>query len=88
MRATSIAAAISGLGLILAVVAPVFALDKSNMPAPVRPTKVSPTNLSESECTQLGGKVSTETLGVCNSSRVCQTKDENGKTHSVCINSR
>ena len=88
MRATSVAAFIVGLGMFVAFAAPASAIDKPDKPVPVRPTKVSPTNLSESECTQLGGKVSTETLGVCNSSRVCQTKDENGKTHSVCINSR
>jgi putative hemolysin len=88
MTSRSFAALMAGFGLFVVFAAPASAIDKPNKPAPAQPTKMSPTKLSESECTQLGGKVSTEELGVCNSHRVCQTKDENGKSHAVCINSR
>lgn len=89
VTSNSFAVAIAAFGFCVAFSAPAFAVDKSNdKPVSVRPAKMSPTNLSESECAQLGGKVSTEQIGVCNSHRVCQTKDENGNGHSVCINSR
>ncbi len=49
-----------------------------------RPTKMAP--LTEGECTQLGGKVSSQAgAKVCTSGRYCVTKDENQEYHYVCI---
>jgi putative hemolysin len=63
-----------------------IALDKNGAaPIAAKPTKMSPTNLSESECTQLGGKLTSESSGICNSGRLCTTTDENNKKHVVCI---
>ena len=65
---------------------PVIALDKKgDAPVAAKPTKMAPTNLSESECTQLGGKVTSESSGICNSGRFCSTTDESNKRHIVCI---
>jgi hypothetical protein len=50
-----------------------------------KPAKMSPTNLSEGDCTDLGGKVSSESFGICNSGKLCLTVDENNKKHIVCI---
>ena len=39
--------------------------------------------LSSNECRKLGGGV--HKYDVCNSGRVCTIRDQNGKTHAVCI---
>ena len=49
------------------------------------PAKIGPTNLTESECTQLGGTVNSLPSTICNSNRACHTTDQNGNGHDVCI---
>jgi hypothetical protein len=39
--------------------------------------------LSAEECKALGGEVTI--AGICNSGSSCQRRDENGKTHEVCL---
>lgn len=42
------------------------------------PLKMSPTPLTKGECTQLGGKVSTEATSVCRSGKGCTTTSSCG----------
>jgi hypothetical protein len=76
--------------LFVAIVAgPALAIDN---PKPTVPSagqiKVGPSKLSETECTQLGGKswkLPEGSSQVCNSGRYCETTDQNGQKHAVCI---
>lgn len=43
------------------------------------------TELTQSECTGLGGTVFEEGLGLCKSGKLCGTTDENGQRHRVCL---
>jgi hypothetical protein len=47
--------------------------------------QVLPVDLTKADCTDLGGSVATDSVGVCNSKSVCHTVDQNGKSHWVCI---
>jgi hypothetical protein len=81
-----LAAALAATMMAFGMTNSTVALDNKGIaPAAPRPTKMSPTKLSEGECTQLGGKVTTENYGICNSGRFCITVDENNKKHAVCI---
>jgi hypothetical protein len=63
-----------------------FAVDRNNpLPVAPKPTRMAPAPLSSGECTQLGGTVSQENYGLCNSGKYCATRDQNGKAHKVCI---
>jgi len=53
---------------------------------PTQP-KASP-NLSEDECTGLGGKVADTVAKICGTGRVCQFKDQNNTGHAVCIDAQ
>ena len=41
--------------------------------------------LSASECTNLGGKVYDDPYGVCASKKLCNTTDNKGANHAVCL---
>ncbi|HEV7253370.1 MAG TPA: hypothetical protein VGN97_09745 [Mesorhizobium sp.] len=58
--------------------------ETKDQPAP-RPTKgkVTISQLTAAECTTLGGSV--KDLDTCNSGKVCLTKDQNSKSHMVCL---
>ncbi len=43
------------------------------------PMKMSPTPLTKDECTQLGGKISTEATAVCKTGKGCITTSSCGK---------
>jgi hypothetical protein len=64
---------------------PAFAVVKK---APISTPPKASTNapLTEGECTKLGGTVSGS--NTCNSGSMCETTDENGKSHHVCISAR
>ena len=58
---------------------------------PIRPTPVPGrkiVQLTEGECTQLGGQVQATAEGVCNSGQACLTVDENKNRHAVCISKK
>jgi hypothetical protein len=59
----------------------VFRSDSKTSPRAPRPTAVAP--LTSAECKKLGGRVNV--LAACKSGSVCTRKDEDGKTHRVCI---
>lgn len=50
----------------------------------IKPTAA--TYLTTAECTKLGGTVST--TRVCNGRKLCETTDQNGDHHYVCINEK
>ena len=55
-------------------------------PAPKLPTVQTGSvlaPLSAQECKDLGGEVTI--AGICKSGQSCQRKDEDGKTHEVCL---
>jgi hypothetical protein len=60
------------------------AVERKN-PVPKAPTTKTIKTLTVQECTNLGGTVNNETLGLCNSGKFCGTTDQNGKKHRVCI---
>jgi hypothetical protein len=79
--------AILGLAATLANAA--YAIDKPSQLKAAPPAKLSPSKLTKSECTQLGGAITdlhdAETANICNSGLACKTTDQNGKNHMVCI---
>jgi hypothetical protein len=48
-------------------------------------TDVGPLPLTDSECTNLGGKVRPATTKECSSGQACRRADADGVVHSVCI---
>jgi hypothetical protein len=62
--------------------------------SPARPQHTSPTApkgknfvpLSAGDCADLGGTV--VYLTICKSGQACSRKDENGKTHQVCLHTK
>jgi len=85
----SLAIRLAAAAMVLWMPHSAIALDKKGVEvAPKRPAKMSPTNLSEGECTQLGGSVGDIGYGICNSGRACVTLDENKNRHVVCISKR
>jgi hypothetical protein len=41
--------------------------------------------MTASDCTDLGGEVRSDTIGVCASTKVCVRTDNRGATHAVCL---
>ena len=41
--------------------------------------------LTAAECTTLGGRVWTEVNHICRSGKFCETVDQHGEKHAVCI---
>ena len=56
-------------------------------PGTIRGPKVGPSisALSANECTNLGGKVYDDPIGVGASKKICATTDNYGKNHHVCL---
>jgi hypothetical protein len=81
-RATNrIAALIVAIMLAPSLITAAVALPAGSVPHPATnpPLKMSPTNLTKQECTQLGGTVSTEATSVCRSGKGCTTTSSCGK---------
>jgi len=55
-----------------------------NLPTVQTGTILAP--LSAQECKDLGGEVGI--AGICKSGQSCQRKDEDGKTHEVCLSAK
>jgi hypothetical protein len=60
-----------------------YRTNQKSTPRAPRPTAASP--LTSGECRKLGGEV--VIFLACKSGHVCTRKDEDGKTHRVCIKS-
>ncbi len=67
--------------------APATAASRPAGPAGLHPPAVDNrvTPLSVAECRQLGGLPVVENYGLCNSHAYCETTDENGNQHRVCL---
>ena len=58
----------------------------SGVPVAPRRAVVTPVkDFTAGQCAQLGGTVQVELYGICASALVCVAKDENQKTHMVCL---
>jgi len=75
-----------GMLLPIVVTPEALAIDKGTAIVPARPAKMSPANLSEAECTGLGGKVVPVTD--CKGFDACITTNKDGVVHKACLSKK